>query len=178
MWLRHLFALASVVALWSCSETIEPYADYYGDIDRGRLYDAEQIMRDTAETWDLLVVGRMRYFPGSPENNNLVIYLLYDEEAYERHEKVVWIVNGGSSLSLMFFDYEWRYLPMDDLDRFIEDLKGALESGLGMEFCRMNLHGRCDEESAQREARRLADMRRREEEKALGTPRPAVSEGN
>ena len=158
--LRAAFALASAVALWSCEEYKEPYALYQGGIHPAHLDDVERIVHEIAEEWGLVQLKRLKYLSESAE---LKIHLC-DEEAYHRPESficVATISNIGDSLFLSFHDREWRYLPIEDLDRLIEDVKGALESGLGMEFCREYPRGGCDEEHARREARRLEEMRRR-----------------
>lgn len=160
MTLRFSLAVVSLALLLSCSRHTAPYVNYHADCGDCSVDEVERLVHEVAVRWDLHVIdeGRDQWRRWTGEDW-LSIFLFYDERAVEEDLAVVMVTHMAGKLDLMFFDE--NDMPIDDLDRFVEDLKCTFVTRLGIEFCRANPYGVCDEESALLEEERQASLRQR-----------------
>ena len=160
---RLSLAILLLALLQSCSRHIAPYVSYYADCGDCSVDEVERLVHEVAERWDLHMIekGRDQWRRWTGEDW-LTIFLFYDEffdEQSAEELEVVMVTNVDGKLALMFFDE--NDMPIEELDRFIEDLKRTLASRLSVEFCRRNVYGACDEESALLEEEWQASLRLR-----------------
>lgn len=164
---RLMFAVLCLALLVSCSPYTAPYVDYDADCGHCSVDEVERLVQEVAGSWDLHFIeeGRERRKRWTGEDS-LDIFLSYDERTVGKDLEVVWVTHLKGKLGLMFFDE--NDMSIDDLECFIEDLKGTLASRIGVEFCRTNGYGICDEESALLEEQRQASLHRCDEANSQG----------
>ena len=167
---RLSLAVLLLALLLSCSRHIAPYVGYYADCGDCSVDEVERLVHEVAGRWDLHMIEKDRdQWRRWTGEDWLTIFLFYDEffdEQSAEELEVVMVTNAAGKLGLMFFDE--NDMPIAELDRFIEDLKRTLASRLGVQFCRSNVYGACDEESALLEEERQASLRRRSAANAPG----------
>ena len=163
---RLSLAVLLLALLPSCSRYIAPYVSYDADCGDCSVDEVERLVHEVAGRWDLHMIAddrddrdEWRRLTGE----DLLTIFLFHGECFDPQSAeelaVAMVTNTRGYLGLMFFDE--NDMPIEELDRFIEDLKRTLESRLGVEFCRSNVIGGCDEESALLEEERQASLRRR-----------------
>lgn len=111
----------------------EPYALYNAPFDP-QVETIDEVVRfiyEVADKWNLET---------EQEDRGSAKFLTFGQDAFKvllvlEGDKVISIGNlgFGTTLSLMVMDY--GHLPVAELDRLTEEVKGGLEERFGLEFC-------------------------------------------
>ena len=146
------------VLLCACGGYFEPYIHYYAQSDSSRMDEVAAVLE---ETW--AEQGLVRHDHSRP--NDLFdhySYYLFKDEAHQRERREMLFASvHPSAVSLMFEVPEWGGMAAEDIDRLADELRGVLETRLGLRVCRGNspLGGACDDQYAKRDAARRTTVR-------------------
>ena len=95
------------------------------------------MVRDIAERRGLYLFERkdvgVHFNPD--ELRELAMFLLHDEEAFERKRWIMLVSSGNTRLSVSVPGTDFHGRPVEDLDPLAAEVKMGFEDALGLEFC-------------------------------------------
>ena len=140
-----------------CAECVERYLMYTSQVDTATVGQTQDVISGLVAKWDMRIEAASYRHPiGRVEFD---AHLFYDRRAQEERQSFLWITGSERFVSLIFL--ERGDMPREVLDKFAYELKHELEERLGLQFCRENRYGVCDEEYARRDAIWEASVERR-----------------
>ena len=126
--------------LLACGDWVQSYKShlsYYADFPPSRNEEAEALVRDIAERRGLYLFERedvgVRFNPD--ELRELAMFLLHDEEAFERKRWIMLVSSGNTRLSVSAAGTDFHGRPIDEVDSLAAEVKAGFEDVLGLEFC-------------------------------------------